>query len=133
MGLFGHMTICSIMVSKEIEKRRRNMAPKKMIPMMILEILSNYTDEEHTLSQRDIIEILQNEYEVTIERKAVSRNLNMLMEMGHEIGCSESVRMVKVSVPFTVRLPSEVIILTPFFSLDAQPIRSFSFFNSPVR
>lgn len=89
------MLVCSIMVSRVIEERKRNMAPKKMIPMMILEILSKYTDEEHTLSQRDIIEILQNEYEVTIERKAVSRNLNILMEMGHEIGCSESVRMVK--------------------------------------
>ena len=84
------MTICSIMVSRVIEERKRNMAPKKMIPMMILEIISKYTDEEHTLSQRDIIEILQNEYEVTIERKAVSRNLNILIGDVDSAGYPES-------------------------------------------
>ena len=67
---------------------------KKMLIMNILEILRRYTDSEHTLSQKDILEILEKEYEMKAERKAVRRNIQNLIDMGYEIEYSESIRMV---------------------------------------
>ena len=42
--------------------------PKKMIIMNILDILEKYTDEDHRLSQKDICEILNNEYMMKLAR-----------------------------------------------------------------
>lgn len=67
---------------------------KKLIIMNILDILRRYSDEDHRLSQKDIVEILRNEYDMSIERKSVRRNIINLMECGYEIEYSESVRMV---------------------------------------
>lgn len=68
--------------------------PKKMLIMNILDILKKYTDEEHRLSQKDIIEILENEYSMKADRKAVKRNIDNLVDFGYEIECSEAIRMV---------------------------------------
>ncbi len=67
---------------------------KKLIIMNILDILRRYSDENHRLSQKDIVEILRNEYDMSIERKSVRRNMINLMECGYEIEYSESIRMV---------------------------------------
>ncbi len=67
---------------------------KKMLIMNILDILRRYTDADHTLSQKDILEILEREYEMKAERKAVRRNIQNLIDMGYEIEYSESIRMV---------------------------------------
>ena len=67
---------------------------KKMLILNILDILRKYTDENHTLSQKDIIEILEREYEMKAERKAVRRNIQNLIDMGYEIEYSEAIRMV---------------------------------------
>ncbi len=67
---------------------------KKLIIMNILDILRRYSDEDHRLSQKDIVEILRNEYDMSIERKSVRRNILNLMECGYEIEYNESVRMV---------------------------------------
>ena len=48
--------------------------------MNILDILKRYTDENHRLSQKDIQDILEREYDMTVERKAVKRNLMNLIE-----------------------------------------------------
>ena len=58
---------------------------KKMLVINILEILKKYTDEDHRLSQKDIVGILKTEYGMTADRKAVRRNLTNLMEAGYEI------------------------------------------------
>ena len=55
--------------------------PKKLLPMLILDILSKYTDADHRLSQKDILEILKTEYDMTADRKAIRRNLDNLMQM----------------------------------------------------
>jgi len=68
--------------------------PKKLLIMNILDILRRYSDEDHRLSQKDIAEILRNEYNMTAERKAIRRNVMNLMGCGYEIEYSESVRMV---------------------------------------
>ena len=49
--------------------------PKKLVILYILDILQKYTDEEHRLSQKEIQDILNREYEMTVDRKAVKRNL----------------------------------------------------------
>ena len=71
------------------------MANKKQIIINILDILKRYTDENHRLSQKEIAEILKNEYNMTVDRKSVKRNLSNLLEFGYPIEYSESIRMVQ--------------------------------------
>lgn len=59
--------------------------PKKLVTLYILDILQKYTDEEHRLSQKEIQNILKREYEMTVDRKAVKRNLLNLIEYGSNI------------------------------------------------
>lgn len=70
----------------------RNLKRKKL-SFAILDILRKYTDEDHRLSQKDIIDILKTEYDMTADRKSVKRNITSLMEMGYEINFSEALRM----------------------------------------
>ena len=68
---------------------------KKLLIMNILDILRRYSDAEHRLSQKDIIDILQTEYEMVAERKAIKRNLMNLLDFGYNLEFSESVRRNK--------------------------------------
>lgn len=68
--------------------------PKKMLIINILDILKRYTDEDHRLSQKEIVDILKTEYNMTIDRKAVKRNLMNLIDFGYEIEYSQSMRMI---------------------------------------
>ena len=61
-----------------------------------LDILRKYTDEDHRLSQKEIAEILKNEYDMKADRKAIRRNLLNLMDCGYEIEYSETIRNVPV-------------------------------------
>ena len=67
---------------------------KKLLIMNILDILRKYTDEDHRLSQKEIVDILRREYEMKADRKAVRRNILDLIDFGYEIEYSESVRMM---------------------------------------
>lgn len=53
---------------------------KKMLMMNILNILKRYTDAEHTLSQKQIIDLLWSDYNMVADRKTVARNMSNLME-----------------------------------------------------
>lgn len=66
--------------------------PKKMIIINILDILKRYTDENHRLSQREIMDILEREYDMKVDRKAVKRNLMNLIDFGYQVEYSESIR-----------------------------------------
>ena len=68
--------------------------PKKMLIINILDILRKYSDEDHRLSQKDIVDILRKEYCMTVDRKAVRRNILDLIDFGYYIEYTESVRMV---------------------------------------
>lgn len=59
--------------------------PKKLALLRILQILHDYSDCDHALSQAEIAAILLKKYSIAIERKAVSRNLSYLKEAGFEI------------------------------------------------
>lgn len=55
--------------------------PKKMVIINILEILKKYSDMDHRLTQADIIEKLNKEYYMDVDRKTVKRNLMNLLEL----------------------------------------------------
>ena len=61
-------------------KSMSDIHPKKLVILYILDILKKYTDEEHRLSQKEIQDILKREYEMTVDRKTVKRNLLNLIE-----------------------------------------------------
>lgn len=63
--------------------------PKKLALIRIWQILKEYSDCDHPLTQDDIARHLESDYGVVIERKAISRNISLLKEAGAEI---ESVR-----------------------------------------
>ncbi len=68
--------------------------PKKQLILNILDILKKYTDEDHRLSQKEIVDILRTEYNMSADRKSVRRNILDLIELGFEIEYSEAIRMV---------------------------------------
>ena len=55
---------------------------KKMLNMLILDILKEYSDSEHRLLQQDIIDLLESNYGMNCERRAVKNNIVKLQEMG---------------------------------------------------
>lgn len=59
---------------------------KKMLNMLILEILRNYTDEEHSLTQQEIIKLLELNYGMECDRRSVKNNVLSLKELGEECG-----------------------------------------------
>lgn len=59
--------------------------PKKLALIRIWQILKDYSDYNHPLTQEEIAKHLENNYGIVIERKAISRNLSLLKEAGFEI------------------------------------------------
>ncbi len=62
--------------------------PKKLALLRIFEILFNYSDEDHPLLQEDIANKLSSEYGIDLERKAISRNISLLIDAGYDIESS---------------------------------------------
>ncbi|MBR3640580.1 MAG: WYL domain-containing transcriptional regulator [Oscillibacter sp.] len=61
------------------------MESKKLALIRIWQILKEYSDYDHPLTQAEIAEKLGKEYGIVIERKAIGRNLSLLEEAGVEI------------------------------------------------
>lgn len=62
-----------------------SLEPKKLALIRVLQILRNYSDYNHPMLQEDIAEKLDQDFGITLERKAISRNINLLREAGYEI------------------------------------------------
>ncbi len=62
-----------------------SLEPKKLALLRIWQILKEYSDYDHPLTQADIADKLESEYGIAIERKAIGRNLSLLKEAGVEI------------------------------------------------
>lgn len=59
---------------------------KKMLNILILDILRRYSDEEHHLTQQEIIRKLQSDYGVeSTDRRTVRDNVQSLVDMGYGI------------------------------------------------
>ncbi len=60
-------------------------ANKKMLNMLILEILQEYSDEAHPLTQQEIIRILKRTYGMECDRRSVRNNVDYLRDLGFDI------------------------------------------------
>ena len=88
--------------------------PKKLLILNILDILRKYSDADHRLSQKDIMDILKRDYEMEADRKAIRRNILDLIDFGYQIEYSDSVRVTPN--PKTGE-PEENSILSDFYLL----------------
>ena len=59
--------------------------PKKLALIRIWQILKDYSDYDHPLTQEEISAHLEHDYGIVIERKAISRNISLLKVAGAEI------------------------------------------------
>ena len=66
--------------------------PKNMLIINILDILRRYSDKNHRLSQKEILDKLKSEYQMTVDRKSIRRNIVNLIESGNDIEFSEKPR-----------------------------------------
>ena len=64
------------------EKIISEFEPKKLALIRIWQILKEYSDYNHPLTQEKISEYLDRDYGIEIERKAISRNISLLKEAG---------------------------------------------------
>lgn len=62
---------------------------KKMLNMLILDILKEYSDEQHKLTQQEIIRLLKLNYDMECDRRSVKNNVLSLKEMGYDIGIDD--------------------------------------------
>lgn len=62
---------------------------KKMLNMLILEILREYSDQEHKLTQQEIIRLLKSNYDMDCDRRSVKNNILCLKELGYEISMED--------------------------------------------
>ena len=53
---------------------------KKMLNMIIPEILREYSDDDHHLTQQDIIRLLKKNYDMVCDRRSVKNNILFLKE-----------------------------------------------------
>lgn len=54
---------------------------KRIAPMLILNVLKAHSDEDNGLQVNEVVRFLEEDYGITMERKAVSRTLNDLYEI----------------------------------------------------
>ena len=58
---------------------------KKASLLLVLKVLEEYTDSDHYLTQQEIIDKIDSKYGVLLERKTISSNINLLIELGYDI------------------------------------------------
>ena len=68
---------------------------KKKVNMCILNILREYTDEKHALTQKEIITYLEKDYEITCDRRTVKSYIDDLSDMGWEIDYEKGYKLVE--------------------------------------
>ena len=51
---------------------------KKMLNMLVLEILREYSDQEHRLKQQEIVRLLKSNYDMDCDRRSVKNNVMYL-------------------------------------------------------
>ncbi|MBR5438946.1 MAG: WYL domain-containing protein [Clostridia bacterium] len=59
--------------------------PKKLALIRIYQILKKHSDSEHPIKHEKIVELLEKEYGLVVERKAIGRNISLLNEAGYYI------------------------------------------------
>ena len=67
---------------------------KKMLNMLILEILRMYSDEQHSLTQQEIVRLLDKNYGMECDRRSVKNNILSLKELGYDISMEKGYRLL---------------------------------------
>ena len=67
---------------------------KKMLILLILEILKQYSDEDHSLTQQEIIKLLDKNYGMECDRRSVKSNVMSLKELGYDIATDKGYRLL---------------------------------------
>lgn len=67
---------------------------KKMLNMLILEILRQYSDEDHALTQQEIVKLLDKNYGMECDRRSVKSNILSLKEMGYDISMEKGYHLL---------------------------------------
>ena len=62
-----------------------SLEPKKLALIRILQILKEHSDIDHPLKHEKIVELLDLEYSIIVERKVIGRNISLLNEAGYEV------------------------------------------------
>ena len=62
---------------------------KKIIILYILQILRKYTDSSHTMTQQQIVEKIQSDYGLDVNRTTVKSNIEELIRAGYDIQYNE--------------------------------------------
>ena len=68
---------------------------KKLALFYIYEILKKYTDAGHTLTQKEILAKLKDEYGIKANRKSVSNFIQELLGFCDSVGYTETVRLIE--------------------------------------
>lgn len=68
---------------------------KKMLNMLILDILKGYSDENHALKQQEIIRLLDKNYGMECDRRSVKNNILYLKELGYDISMEKGYRLLE--------------------------------------
>lgn len=68
---------------------------KKMLNMLILELLQECSDENHRLTQQEIIKLLDQNYGMECDRRSVKSNILSLKEMGYDISMENGCYLVE--------------------------------------
>ena len=61
------------------------MARKQSNDLLVLQILSKYSDERHYLTATDVIDLIQSEFGLNIERRTIYTTVDVIKEMGYDI------------------------------------------------
>ena len=69
-------------------------ANKKMLNRLILDILKEYSDADHRLTQQEIIRLLKSNYDMECDRRSVKNNVLYLKELGYEISMDDGYYLV---------------------------------------
>ncbi len=67
---------------------------KKMLNMLILDILREYTDENHSLTQPEIIRLLKQNYGMECDRRSVKNNILSLKDMDYDISMDHGYKLL---------------------------------------
>ena len=84
--------------------------PKKLALIRIWQILKEYSDYDHPLTQDDIARHLESDYGIVIERKAISRK-----KQGLKLNRDEPVVTLKEEI---LKIPNSSCLLTAFFAAN---------------
>lgn len=58
---------------------------KKTSIILVLKVLEEYSDESHYLTQQNIIDKIETQYGLELERKSIASSLSLLEELGYDI------------------------------------------------